>query len=217
MAILRCDCGAEYTAGAEYCPNCGRPLTEEALAKERALNAFPREPEDAPKALPPVSFGNVDALRACYWPGALAALLVSLPLFGVLCWVWYPAAGFSAVASYRKRSGANLTVAEGAKLGWIAGVITFTLSLVLGALASLVGEGFGPALEQLRKQFAEQGEAEMAEVVAKLAADPATLATVILIGLALTFLFVTSMTTLGGSLGARILYDKNADAPPSVR
>lgn len=208
MAMKRCNCGAEYPNGAEYCPNCGRPLTAEALAQERAENAFVREPDPA-EAEPdlPVSFGNPQALRASYWPAALAALLVSLPLFNMLCWVWYPAAGFSAVASYRKRASANLDVGQGARLGWIAGVITFTLSLILGALASLVGEGIGPALEQMQKQLSEQGEAEMAEAIAGLAADPVMLASVIVIGLVLMFLFVTALTTLGGALGARVLQD----------
>lgn len=208
MAMKRCDCGAEYPDGAEFCPNCGRPLTAEALAQERAANAFVREPGPAetPEALP-ISFGNPAALRASYWPAALAAMLVSLPLFNILCWVWYPAAGFSALASYRKRTGANPTVTEGARLGWIAGVITFTLSLVLGAVASLAGEGFGPALEQMQNQLRENNEVEMADAIAKMAGDPATLATVILIGLVLTFLVVTALTTLGGALGARVLQD----------
>ncbi len=211
MAMKRCDCGAQYPDGAEYCPNCGRPLTAEALAADRVQNAFLREPKpaetDKAEALP-ISFGNPHALRAGYWPAALAAMLVTLPLFKVLCWAWYPAAGFSAVASYRKRTGANPTPAEGARLGWIAGVITFTLSLILGALASLLGDGFGPAMEQMQHQFRENGEAEMADAVARLAADPTMLATVIIVGLALTFLFVTALTALGGALGARVMRDE---------
>ncbi len=209
MAMKRCDCGAEYPDGAEYCPNCGRPLTAEALAQERAANAFIREPdpEERPDLLP-VSFGNPAALRASYWPAALAALLVSLPLFNVLCWVWYPAAGFSAVAGYRKRTGANPTPTEGARLGWITGIITFTLSLVLGAVASLAGEGFGPALDQMQQQLRENNEVDMADAIARMAGDPTTLATVIVIGLVLTFLVVTALTTLGGALGARVLQDE---------
>lgn len=207
MAMKRCDCGAEYEDGTEYCPNCGRPLTPKALAEERARNAFVREPAAEEAAPPPISFGNAQALRASYWPSALAALLVSLPLFNLLCWVWYPAAGLSAVAAYRKRTGANLDAAQGARLGWIAGVITFTLSLILGAIASLVGDGYGPALAQMETQFRDNGEAEMAEAIAKLAGDPTMLATVIVIGLVLTFVFVTALTTLGGALGARVLHD----------
>jgi hypothetical protein len=208
MAMKRCDCGAEYPDGAEYCPNCGRPLTAEALAHERARNAFVREPEPEREiAAVPISFGNPHALRASYWPAALAALLVSLKWFSMLCWVWYPAAGFLAVTSYFKRTGARLDSSQGARLGWICGVITFTLSMILTALASVVGGGFAPALEQMQTQFREQGEAEMADAMAQLAADPVMLATVIVIGLVLTFLFVTALTTLGGALGARVTRD----------
>lgn len=208
MAMKRCDCGAQYPDEAEYCPNCGRPLTAEALAQERADNAFVREAEpeeEAPNQL--VSFGNPQALRASYWPAALAALLVSLKWFSMLCWIWYPAAGFLAVTSYHKRTGVRLDVTQGARLGWISGVITFTLSMILTALASVVGGGFGPALRQMQAQFREQGEADMADAMVKLADDPVMLASVIVVGLVLTFLFVTALTTLGGALGARVTRD----------
>ena len=104
--------------------------------------------------------------------------------------------------------GANPTPTEGARLGWITGIITFTLSLVLGAVASLAGEGFGPALDQMQQQLRENNEVDMADAIARMAGDPTTLATVIVIGLVLTFLVVTALTTLGGALGARVLQDE---------
>ena len=47
-------------------------MTEEALERDRAANAFPvpREDPDEPAPAAEISFRNRDALRACYWNAA---------------------------------------------------------------------------------------------------------------------------------------------------
>ena len=102
MAEKHCTCGAALPEGAEFCPNCGRPLTPEAREQERTLNALPPREEDKPR---PIGFSDIHSLRSCYWPAVTAALLANLPLLNLLCFVWHPGAGFYAVHAYRRRTG----------------------------------------------------------------------------------------------------------------
>lgn len=208
MASSRCTCGSEIPENAQFCPGCGRPLTPEALAKERAENAFPvaRESESREEA-PPVSFGNAQAVRSCYWAGVFAALISSLPLMALLSFIVYPAAGFFSVASFRKRSGRTASVREGARLGWMTGVIAFALSMLLLAIEALMpgAPSLGERLGEVQKQLEAADQIEAAEQLARLLGDPAALTAVFLIGLIFAFAWTAGLCLAGGALAGKAL------------
>ena len=192
-----------------FCPGCGRPLTDEAREHERTLNALP-QPEEQQK-LPPVGFSDVNALRACYWPAVMAALLANVPPLNLLCFLWHPGAGFLAVNSYRRRTARELTPQEGARLGFMTGVVTFTLSLILLAVGSLLpgSGGMMGGFQRMQEEFEKDGQTAVAQQLGKLMDEPTALAVVLLFGLAVSFAFTAGFATLGGTLGARILSSRD--------
>ena len=185
------------------------PLTEEAREAERTLNALPRREEET--EAPPIGFSNVHALRACYWPAVIAALLGNLPGLNLLCFAWHPGAGFLSVQSYRRRTGREVAPKEGAKLGFMTGVVSFTLSLILLAVGSLLpgSGGMMGGFRRMQQEFEKSGQAELAEQFAKLIDDPAALAVVLLFALAVSFFFTAGLATLGGVFGARFLSSRD--------
>jgi hypothetical protein len=184
---------------------CGRPLQSEPqpAAEDR---------DDVRETLPkvalagPITFGNPDALRSAYISALIASLLASVPFLNYLCFIWYPAAGFLSVHNYRKRIGEAPSVRGGAKLGWITGVLTFAISLLLGAIGSLL-PGQGASLNDLLRQQIEQmpGQEDVKQQFLEMLQNPMALAAIVLFGLVVSFLMTTAFTVLGGALGARVL------------
>ena len=209
MADDRCSCGFALPEGAQYCPGCGRPLTLEAREHERTLNALPQREDEASPV--PIGFSDVNALRACYWPAVIAALLANLPGLNLLCFVWHPGAGFLAVHSYRRRTAREPAPREGAKLGFMTGVVSFTLSLILLAASSLLpgSGGMTGGFRRMQAEFEKSGQAEFAAQLGKLIDDPAMLAIVLVFALVVSFAFTAGFATLGGALGARVLASKD--------
>ncbi len=190
---------------ARFCHMCGRPLREEPQP------AAP-DPEDVRENLPkaalagPISYGNPDALRAAYISALIASLLTHVPFVNYLCFVWYPAAGFLSVHNYRKRIGEAPSVRGGAKLGWITGVLTFAISLFLGAIGSLLPNQGARLNELLRQQIAQTpGQEDIKRQFLEMLQNPLAIAVLVLFVLALTFVMTTGFTALGGALGAKVL------------
>jgi hypothetical protein len=202
-----CTCGARMPPNARFCHMCGRPLREE-------LQPAVEDREDVRETLPkvalagPISFGNPDALRSAYISALLASLLTNVPVLYYLCFVWYPAAGFLSVHNYRKRIGEAPSVRGGAKLGWITGVLTFAISLLLGAISSLLpsqGASFNDLFRQQIEQTQMPGQEDLKRQLLEMLQNPMALAAIVLFGLVVSFVMTTGLAVLGGALGARVL------------
>ena len=200
-----CTCGARMPSNARFCHMCGRPLHEEPepVVEQR---------EDVRETLPkvalagPIAFGNPDALRSAYISALFASLLTNVPFLNYLCFIWYPAAGFLSVHNYRKRVGAAPSVRGGAKLGWITGVLTFAISLLLGAIGSLLPNQ-GASLNDILRQQIEQtpGQEDLKQQFLEMLQNPMALAVLVLFVLAVSFAMTTGFAVLGGALGAKVL------------
>ena len=212
MIEENCDCGWRgIPQGASFCPGCGKPLTVDAREKDRQANAFqsPRAEEEESGPVDRVTFGTPGALRSCYWSAAFAAIIMSLPYATLLCFIVYPAAGFYSVYSFRRQTPRGVTLRAGAKLGFLTGVITFALVLILLTIASTMpgSPGMSATLDELETSFEQQGEAELVAQVQRLRADPTALALLALISLSVWFGVTTGFATAGGALGAKVLED----------
>jgi hypothetical protein len=212
MTEENCDCGwRAIPEGASFCPGCGKPLTADARETERQANAFPRPRAEQEEAGPVdrVTFGTPGALRSCYWSAAFAAIIMSLPYASLLCFIVYPAAGFYSVHSFRRQARKRVTLRAGAKLGFLTGVITFALLLILLTIASTMpgSPGISATLDELESSFEQQGEAELAARVQGLRGDPTALALLALISLSVGFGVTTGFAAAGGALGAKVLED----------
>lgn len=119
-------------------------------------------------------------------------LLQMIPGLNLLFAVWWLAAGWLAVAIYRKLTGAVMTISAGARLGSITGVLAFASMTVTFAFA-MVFTG-RQMLDEMVKQTPQ---------VEQMVNDPVALSAVILIILVLMFAMVVGTCAAGGALGAR--------------
>jgi hypothetical protein len=202
-----CTCGATAPPKARFCPMCGRPLSEPAPAVVEEETADVREVlPSATLAIPPISFGNPDALRSGYLAALFAALLMQIPFVNLLCFVWYPAAGFFSVYSFRKRTGQKPKTSGGARLGWITGVLTFTISLLLSAIGSLLPREDGGIGEAMRRQVEQMPDQDgVRQQLLELLQNPAAIAIFVLLVVIVTFVATIGLTVAGGALGAKVL------------
>jgi hypothetical protein len=212
MTEDNCDCGwSGIPHGASFCPGCGKPLTDVARESERQANAFqrPQAEEEESGPVDRVTFGTPGALRSCYWSAAFAAIIMSLPYASLLCFIVYPGAGFYSVHSFRRQTSKRVTLRAGAKLGFLTGVITFALLLILLTIASSMpgSPGLSGTLDELEASFERQGESELVDRVQALRADPTALGLLALIALSVGFCVTTGFATAGGALGAKVLGD----------
>ncbi len=157
-----------------------------------------------------ISFSNAAAVRVGLIVAAISmALLVPLANLGgmSLLGIILPtlSAGALSVWFYQRRTGVPLTVLAGARLGWITGVFIFALFLVLFTISII------PALESgelqkiqeaaLKGSFSEGDMAKLKEIFE----NPVMLAVSILLFMGIYFVGATTLSSLGGMLGAKLL------------
>ncbi|MCY4587164.1 MAG: zinc ribbon domain-containing protein [Bryobacterales bacterium] len=208
-----CTCGAAFPDGSQFCPMCGRPLSEEAEQAERtqaqeALERARRQQAPDEKREKPIGLGNSDALRSSYFGALLAAFLSNMPFLYLLSFIWYPACGFLSVYIYRRKTGAKPKPSQGGRLGVLTGILTFAISLVISSVNMLfAGQG---AFSDLFRQQIEQTPAqeEVKRQILQLIDNPVVLGFLLLISLIVTLVFTVGFSAAGGALGAKILEDE---------
>jgi hypothetical protein len=110
--------------------------------------------------------------------------------------------GFFAVFLYSRRTGETLTVASGARLGWISGLFVFLVMSVLSGLAAaqVSQPEFANALhEQMKKSPVPVSDADLTRWI-DFIRSPAGLPTI----LVFFFLLSTLLPAFGGAVGAKL-------------
>ena len=145
-----------------------------------------------------VSLRNRYAVRSALLAG-LAAFFLQAPLgaMGVLVML---AGGMFAVFLYRRSTGQLLSVANGARLGWITGVFLFVLLLVTFTASVALEPTFFTDLETQITSRSTLPQAEVQQIIAMLR-TPLGIAAMIL-GM---FLSATLPPAIGGAVGAKLL------------
>jgi uncharacterized membrane protein (DUF485 family) len=149
-----------------------------------------------------VTFANPTVLRVAFAAATLSIVLDSIPLLNILFVIWAMGAGFMAVWMFCRRTGQNLSVSSGAKLGWITGVFAFVISTIMvTATMALSGE---KVAEELRKQITTtwSGDPNYQQIL-RTFENPASFATAIVFALFFFFLLLSLASVAGGALGAR--------------
>jgi hypothetical protein len=164
------------------------------------------EPLVRPAAHIPPGFHNPVAVRIALSTAALAALLTWFPFLNLGFLVWWIAAGFYAAYRYRRRTGQLLSVRDGARMGWITGVLTFAIMIILITL-NLVPLAFqsgdlGALYEEQLRSMPVQGR-DMEQVL-RMLRSPAGLAFFITLSILTIFAAISALCTAGGALGAKI-------------
>lgn len=104
--------------------------------------------------------------------------------------------GFFAVYLYRQRSGKPLSVLSGARLGWITGVFSFLILLVLITLVflALSDPGIRANMQKELEKAGRPGDLLMLQKPEEL-----------LLGFATIFVTLAMMASVGGAMAAKVL------------
>jgi hypothetical protein len=190
-----------------FCHRCGKAQRELISAVPEDHVAAPVLPPPPSVIIPPaVGFSNSLAVRMCFLVASVASVLDAMPVLQLFCIIWSVTAGFVAVVLYRRATGIPLNIREGARMGWITGVLN---SLILTVLTTI---SVASNSAELNAAFREQVRAKAPNDPAAMAMleNPYVLAVGIVFMLFLIFVFVTGACVAGGALGARILRDDRA-------
>jgi hypothetical protein len=186
-----CTCGAQLPPDALFCHKCGKPQRE--IAPEIVDTPMAPVPPAAAVTAPlPVNFRNPVAVRI--------ALLVAV---GAMLFNWIPivnwlAGGFFAVFFYRRRTRNLLNVGAGVQLGWITGLIMFTLWSLVFSFLGFTGKLTEIFQEQIKSlPYNDPSLQQMAHFLASPSGMPVVLVT--------GFVFITCLSMAGGALGAKIV------------
>jgi hypothetical protein len=208
-----CTCGAQLPENALFCHRCGRPQREDLIeaAPPAREDAEPRPRQQAPQ--PPASseigFGNRSAVNIALICAAITSMLISVQL-GVFTGFWVIlmllVSGFGAVYLYERRSGVELSVRSGARMGWMTGFFCFLILMVLFTIQVVSASRQGGLGAYYREQFQAHasGDAALQEAM-KILESPAGVAALIALTLIFAFLMFTAIPMAGGALGAKVL------------
>ncbi|MBM3788107.1 MAG: hypothetical protein FJW30_27505 [Acidobacteria bacterium] len=170
------------------------------------------EPTPAGQATPAgISFHNANAVRAGFFTAIIVWVLIVLPVGGplgmLLKLLLLGAGGFLAVIFYTRRTGEILSVASGARLGWITGVLFYVIWILFFTVTLVVVQQEGGGLiEAYRKQLVEaQTPAETMKQMMELMNSPGIFATAIIMMLVLFFAIFTLPMIVGGAVAAKML------------
>ena len=196
-----CTCGAQLPPDARFCHKCGKPQRDEPLLVDEPVVVVPPPPPLAPAPPPPaINFRNAIAVRVALLAGTLAFMISAV--LGPLGLIALAAAGFFAVYLYRRRTGAILSVANGARLGWLSGIFIFTIAIIVFTIQMVAlspSQMMRDLHEQMTKNYSAS-EAQINQVIAFLG-SPSGIGTIVLF----SFFMITLLPALGGAVGAKLL------------
>jgi uncharacterized protein YqgC (DUF456 family) len=112
------------------------------------------------------------------------------------------AGGFFAVYLYRRRTGAILSVANGARLGWLSGIFIFAIAIVVFTIQFVTAPP-SQMMNELRDQMTKNYSATEVQInqVVGFLASPSGIGTIVVF----SFIMITLLPALGGAVGAKIL------------
>ncbi len=208
-----CSCGARLVEDAQFCHRCGKPTFETPvepapdvpLEVEQLLDAVELKNKN-----PDISFSNGAAVRVALLVAAVSMLLLvplanlaGMSIFGIVLPTLL--AGVLSVWFYQRRTGQLISVMAGARMGWITGVFIFALFLVLFTISIIpaVESGEIQKIQEtaLKGNFSEGDLAKLKEIFD----NPTMLALSILLFMVIYFVGATTLSSLGGMLGAKLL------------
>lgn len=168
------------------------------------VESRPADTGEAPPALielPPdpleVSFRNPIAVRIGLSLAFLTILLAIL--LGPFILVWLIAAGVVSAFLYRRSTGQPITARTGARLGWITGIFTFIIWMVLIAMVTLMVSD-KTFVDALMAQMQQRGVEAAGRQLVQALQSPAELAAVLF----QSFVFCGVLPMIGGMIGSRL-------------
>jgi uncharacterized protein YybS (DUF2232 family) len=165
-----------------------------------------------PAALPEIGFQNKVAVRIGMLLAGPMYLLINflavLPAGMFFVFMGLFAMGLISVVMYRQRTGTGVSVMSGARMGWIVGVFVFLIALVIMTVVFAMASQ-GDITQTMQEQLKRQGQSgEEVERVLQFLSNPAA----ILMLVASIFVMITTIPSLGGALGAKLLESSSKES-----
>ena len=215
----RCTCGATLVEDAMFCHRCGRALRalsneghdEPAMGTDPPPASQPELLRAAAALLPPeIGFNNPAAVRVAVMIASVGTLMGLLPVPAILSIFWklvtLVAAGFIAVYVYHRRTGDLPTVRGGARIGWMTGLFSFVIALIMFVAAALALSAQGGLAALFRKQLlTANGPGGELDEMMRILESPSGMAVLVTALLMILFLLFTALPMIGGALGAKVL------------
>ena len=208
--------------GARFCHKCGRPVDGFEPLAEPEPEAVAAEPAPPTQPVPTpvvIGFQNGATVRTALHAslimffGGIALAQASGAAFVLL--IAIIASGALSVFLYARRTGYRMTPIEGARHGWISGLFFFLFMLVLMTFFIVVLVSAPDAAVQLREQLKSQGSlTPEISVAIDAISNPGKLAGSMLASTVFSFVLFTSLSSLGGVLGARLFGVKPSQPRP---
>jgi hypothetical protein len=163
--------------------------------------APPATPVGDAAAPQPLSFRNPIALRVGLLAAGLVCLVMMIPGVNYASILWLLGAGYFSVWIYKRRTGQRLTVRGGARMGWITGVLSFTLLTLLFTFSIVAIQragGLAVLKDRLHDLAIQQSAVDEAS---RMLQSPVEIVQALLV----MFVVMTLTCTAGGALGAKLL------------
>jgi hypothetical protein len=194
----RCTCGTFLVENAMFCHRCGRPARALTIPQEESpVVAPPVIPvTTAPPPPLPINFGNPIAVRVAFLMSLAILMTAFVPLVNLLIVVWCLLAGWGGVRLYRRLTGLRLTVAAGARLGFLTGVLATVSLTIIFALGMLFSS------HEIIDEFAAQ-MARQPSPLAEVAKNPSAVGTLLVMSMLVMFVLMVGICAAGGALGAK--------------
>lgn len=218
-----CTCGARLVEDARFCHRCARPVREDDPLLTGAVTAE----EDAPESVEAdtvalsgeaverpvvevphveVSFRSPLAVRISFLSASLVQLILMLVAVAKMAFTLpfiLAAGGVYSVFLFARRSGQSLTAGEGARLGWITGVLGFVISTVLFTAGMLTSEK--SIVANFEENVRNSGlDSQMTAQVLEMLKDPQMVTIFVLLVLVFNFILIAALSSLGGALGSKL-------------
>jgi hypothetical protein len=129
----------------------------------------------------------------------LTGLLGSVPLQGIAVLALAAGSGYFAVWLYNRRTGQRLSVTSGARLGWITGVFSFVILMVILTVTVLV-IGLDAYLAMVRDNLSAAAATQP-----NLKVPPSGTLPGMFLFLVTAFAIFTVAASIGGAFGAKVL------------
>ena len=194
----RCTCGTFLVENAMFCHRCGRPVRAIAIAQPDTTVAPPPVQPAATVPPPPlpINFGNPIAVRVAFIMSLGILMTAFVPLINLLIVVWCLLAGWGGVRLYRRLTGLRLTVAAGARLGFLTGVLATVSLTIVFAMGMLFSSQ--EIIDEVATQMAKQSSP-----LSEVAKNPSAVGTVLVMSMFLMFVLMVGICAAGGALGAK--------------
>ena len=203
-----CSCGARLPEDARFCHKCGKPQFEEDLAREPVVEIPPPAIPEVVALPRDITFHNVLAVRIGFLMALLSSVLIELlaPFLFVVVPIitGLVAAGGGAAYFYSKKSGQRLSVRNGSRMGWITGIFSFVIFLVMTTI-NFIAVSLDKGIPQFFKDELTKHSTPTADMdqLIKLLQTPEGLGLFVFMLIAMMFVVFTILPTIGGAIGAK--------------